>query len=167
MIDTRATEGPEKVEFSAEAQKKVEQILASYPDKYSTTLPLLTLAQREFGYISPAVEQLVADIIDRPVTEIHSAVTFYTMYNTKPIGKYHIQICRNITCWIKNAPGLLDYLKEKLGIDVGETSQDGMFTLSEVECLAHCEYAPVIQVNDDIIGNVTKEKIDEIVDNAR
>jgi NADH-quinone oxidoreductase subunit E len=167
MGDGQATEILEKVQFSPEAQQEVDRILAAYPDRYSTTLPLLHLAQREFGYISPAVEQLVADILDRPVTEIHGVVTFYTMYNEQPVGKHHVQLCRNITCWIKNAPGLLEYLKEKLGIEVGETSADGLFTLSEVECLAHCEYAPVIQINDEIIGNITREKIDEIVADAR
>jgi NADH-quinone oxidoreductase E subunit len=154
-------------EFSPEAQQEAAAIIARYPERNSAILPILHLAQREFGYITPEAEYLVADLLQRPVTDVHGVVTFYTMFNRKPVGKYHIQICRNISCWLKNAPGLLEHLKNKLGIDVGETSADGKFTLTEVECLAHCEYAPVLQINDEIIGNLTKEKIDQIIDDAK
>ncbi len=163
MADLNTVEETKSAEFSPEAQKEAEKIIARYPSKDSAALPVLFLAQREFGYITPAAEQLVADLLQRPVADIHGVVTFYTMFNQKPVGKYHIQICRNISCWIKNAPGLLEYLKSKLGIDVGETTADGKFTLSEVECLAHCEQAPAMQINDDIIANLTTEKIDKII----
>ena len=153
-------------EFSPAAQKELEGILAKYPDRLSAMLPDLHLAQREFGYISPGVEELVARIMERPVTEVRGVVTFYTMYNTRPVGRHHIQICRNIACWLHNAPGLLEHLKSRLGIGVGQTTPDGKFTLTEVECLAHCEYAPVLQINDEIIGNLTKEKIDRLIDEA-
>ncbi len=156
-----------KPEFSAAAQEELETIFSRYPDRRSAMLMVLHLAQREFGYISPGVEELVAEVMERPVTEIHGVVTFYTMYNTKPVGKYHIQLCRNISCWIKNAPGLLEYLKSRLGIDVGQTTSDGKFTLSEVECLAHCENAPTMQINDDIICDLTKEKIDRLIDELK
>jgi NADH-quinone oxidoreductase E subunit len=166
MANADTIQENQTAEFSPEAQREAEAIIARYPDRHSATLPILFLAQQEFGYISPAVEHLVAQVLQRPVTEVHGVATFYTMFNTRPVGQYHIQICRNISCWIKNAPGLLEYLKNKLGIDVGETTADGKFTLSEVECLAHCEYAPVLQINDEIIGNLTKEKIDQIINDA-
>jgi len=166
-MNTNATPATnEPLAFSAEAQAELGEILARYPDRQSATLPVLHLAQREFGFISTEVEELVAAAMDRPVAEIHGVVTFYTMYNTKPVGKYHIQICRNISCWLHNAPGLLQHLKNRLGIEVGQTTPDGRFTLSEVECLAHCEFAPALQFNDEIIGNLTKEKIDRLIDEA-
>ena len=154
-------------ELTDRTKKKIEEIASRYTIKEAALLPVLHLVQHEVGFISSQEEKQVAHLLDIKPIKVKEVVTFYTMYNQKPVGKYHIQLCRNITCWIKNAPGLLEYLKEKLGIEVGETSADGLFTLSEVECLAHCEYAPVIQVNDDIIGNITREKIDEIVANAR
>ena len=163
MTDSITTGHTQPVEFSPAARQEAEAIIARYPARDSATLPILHLAQREFGYISPAVEHLVAALLQRPVTEIHGVVTFYTMFHQKPLGRYHIQICRNISCWLKNAPGLLEHLKKRLGIDVGETTPDGKFTLSEVECLAHCEYAPAMQVNDDIVGDLTKEKIDQLI----
>ena len=156
-----------KPEFSAAAQEELKALFARYPDRQSAMLMVLHLAQREFGYISLEVEELVAEVMERPVTEVHGVVTFYTMYNINPIGKYHVQLCRNIACWIKKAPGLLEHLKSKLGIDVGQTSSDGIFTLTEVECLAHCENAPAMQINDDIIGDLTEEKIDRLIDGLK
>lgn len=156
-----------KPEFSAAAQEELEAIFSRYPDRRSAMLMVLHLAQREFGYLSPAVEELVAEIMEQPVTEIHGVVTFYTMYNTKPVGKYHLQLCRNISCWIKKAPGLLEHLKSRLGVEVGQTSSDGKFTLTEVECLAHCENAPAMQINDDIICDLTKEKVDRLIDELK
>lgn len=167
MADSTTIEQTTPAVFSPAAQQEAEAIIARYPAKDSAALPILHLAQREFGYISPAVEQLVADLLQRPVADIHGVVTFYTMFNKKPVGKYHIQICRNISCWLKNAPGLLEHLKHKLRIDVGETTPDGKFTLTAIECLAHCEQAPAMQVNDDIITNLTKEKIDKLISDMK
>lgn len=167
MADSTTTEQTTPAAFSPAASKEAEAIIARYPARDSATLPILHLAQREFGYISPAVEHLVADVLQRPVADIHGVVTFYTMFNQKPVGKYHIQICRNISCWLKNAPGLLEHLKNKLGIDVGQTTPDGKFTLTAIECLAHCEQAPAMQVNDDIITNLTKEKIDTLLNDLK
>jgi len=154
-------------QFSAAAQDELKAIFALYPDRQSATLPVLHLAQREFGFISPAVEELVAKVLKRPVTEVHGVVTFHTMFNTHAVGKYHIQICRNISCWLCNSPGLLSHLKNRLGIDVGQTTPDGKFTLSQVECLGHCEFAPALQINDEIVGNLTAEKIDHLIDEAK
>lgn len=167
MAESNTFEKTKPAEFSAAAQQEAEAIIARYPERHSAILPLLHLVQHEFGYITPAAEHLVAGLLQMPVTEVHGVVTFYTMFNQKPVGKYHIQICRNISCWLKNAPELLKHLKSKLGIDVGETSADGKFTLTEVECLAHCEFAPALQINDDIIGNLSKEKIDQIISDAK
>ena len=167
MVNSNTINEIKPAEFSPAVQQEAAAIIARYPERNSAILPLLHLAQREFGYLSPEVEHLVANLLQRPVTEVHGVITFYTMFNSKPAGKYHIQICRNISCWIKNAPDLLEHLKSKLGIEVGETTADGKFTLTEVECLAHCEQAPALQINDEIIGNLTKEKIDQIINDAK
>ena len=167
MEPSATTQDIRPVEFSAAARQDIEAIFARYPDRQSATLPVLYVAQREFGYISPAVEELAAEVLKRPVTEIHGIVTFYTLFRTRPIGKYHIQLCRNISCWLNNAPGLLEHLKHRLGIEVGRTTPDGKFSLSQVECLGHCEFAPALQINDEIIGNLTREKIDRLIDEAK
>ena len=155
------------VEFSPAARTEIEAIFAKYSDRNSATLPVLHVAQREFGWISPEVEELVARVMDRPVRDIHGVATFYTMFHTRPAGRYHIQLCRNISCWLNNAPGLLEHLKHRLGIEVGRTTPDGKFSLSQVECLGHCEFAPTLQINDEIIGNLTREKIDRLIDEAK
>ncbi len=126
-------------------------------------LPTLHLAQKEFGYISSEVEEYVAGYLDLPVTHVHGVATFYTMYNKKPVGKYHIQVCTNISCSLLGADHLFDYLSKKLKIGDGETTEDKKFTLSSVECLGSCGTAPVMQINDDYYEDLTEEKIDEIL----
>jgi NADH-quinone oxidoreductase E subunit len=165
-IDYRIVDHREPVSWSDEARRKAEAIIAKYPDKWSATLPILWLAVEEFGWISPQVETIVAEILGRPVNHIHEVVTFYTMYPRRPMGKHHIQICRNISCWIHGAPGLVEHLKQKLGIGPGEVSPDGRFSLEEVECLAYCECAPALRMDNRYEGNLTVEKIDQLIDNA-
>lgn len=166
QVDYHIQDHPEPVSWSDEARKKIDEIIARYPDKQSATLPVLWLAVEEFGWISPQVEEIVAEVMDRPVSHIHGVVTFYTMYPRKPMGKHHIQICRNISCWLTGAPGLVDHLKQKLGIDVGEVSADGKFSLEEVECLAYCECAPAMRIDGRYEGNLTREKIDQLLEDA-
>ncbi len=155
------------MEFSEETRKKFEQVLRRYPRKEAALLPTLYLAQEEFGYLSPEVIQYVAELMEIPPPQVYGVATFYTMFNKEPVGKYHIQICSNISCSLKGADGLVEYLKEKLGIDVGETTPDKKFTLSTVECLGFCENAPAMQINDDYYPDLTKEKIDEILEKLK
>jgi NADH-quinone oxidoreductase subunit E len=152
------------MEFSEETRKKFEQILRRYPRKEAALLPTLYLAQEEFGYLSPEAIQYVAELMEIPPPQVYGVATFYTMFNKEPVGKYHIQICNNISCSLKGADRLVGYLREKLGIDVGETTPDKKFTLSTVECLGFCENAPAMQVNDDYYPDLTTEKIDEILE---
>jgi len=113
---------PGPVTWSDAARQKIKSIFARYPDTKSATLPVIWLAVKEFGWISPQVEAIVAEVLNRPLNEIHSVVTFYTMYPQRPLGRHHVQICRNIACWLANAPELLGYLETKLGISPGEVS---------------------------------------------
>jgi len=154
-------------EFSQVTKKKVEEILKRYPQKQAALLPVLHAAQGEFGYISEETEKMVAGLLDLKPVQVHEVVTFYTMYNRHQVGKYHIQICSNLSCSLMGAESLIDYLRGKLDIEVGETTPDGMFSLSTVECLGACEHAPCMMVNFDYHGNLDKKKIDKILDELK
>ncbi len=151
-------------EFSGKVRKEIDRIVARYPQKEAAILPLLHITQQEFGFISPESEKLVAGILGIKPIQVREVVTFYTMLNREPIGKYHIQVCSNLSCSILGAEKLTDYLKEKLSIEPGQTSEDKKFTLSLVECLGACEQAPCMMINFDYHGNLDKKKIDKILD---
>jgi len=150
-------------ELSEQVKKEIEEIISRYPKKEAALLPVLHVIQREVGYISAEEEKLVADLLDMKPIKIREVVSFYTMLYSEPIGKYHIQVCSNITCSLLGAGRLIDYLEEKLGIKVGQTTPDKKFTLSTVECLGACEQAPVMMINFDYYGHLDKKKVDEIL----
>lgn len=162
-IDYGMVDHPGPVAWSDSARREIDAIFAKYPDKRSATLPVLWLAVREFGWISYQVEMIVAEVLERPLNEIHQVVTFYTMYPRKPLGKHQIQLCRNISCWLAGAEDLREHIKQVLGIEVGETTPDGKFTLTEVECLAYCECAPAMRFDDTYVGNLTRESVADII----
>jgi NADH-quinone oxidoreductase subunit E len=151
------------VAFSPEAYKKFEEIVARYPKREAAMLPVLYLAQQEFGHIGPEVIDYIAELMGQSPARVYGVVSFYTMFNMKPIGRYHIQVCRTLPCALGGAEKVTGLLKKRLGIDCGETTPDGRFTLSEVECLASCGTAPMMQINDDYYENLTEEKITEIL----
>lgn len=154
-------------EFSGKTRKKIDEIVARYPQKEAAILPLLHIAQQEFGCISPDSEKRIADILGVKPIRVREVLTFYTMLNREPVGEYHIQVCSNLSCSLLGAEKLIDYLKEKLGIEPGQTTKDGKFTLSLVECLGACEQAPCMMVNFDYFGNLDKKKIDKILDGLK
>ncbi|OGQ80574.1 MAG: hypothetical protein A3F90_02010 [Deltaproteobacteria bacterium RIFCSPLOWO2_12_FULL_60_19] len=155
------------VEFSPEARQKFEKIVARYPKKDGAMLPVLYLAQREFGYLSTEAIEYVAKIMELPAARVYGVVTFYTMLNMKPIGRHHIQVCRTLPCALVGAERIAASIKKKLGIGTGETTADGRFTLSEVECLASCGSGPMMQVNDDYYEDLTEEKVDKILERLK
>jgi NADH-quinone oxidoreductase E subunit len=155
------------LEFSPETLNEFEATVARYPKKEAAMLPVLFLAQREFGYLSAEAIEYVAKIMDQPPARVRGVVSFYTMYNTKPIGRHHIQICRTLPCALGGAEKITAFIKKKLGIATGETTADGRFTLSEVECLASCGTAPMMQVNDDYYESLTEEKVDRILEGMK
>src|ERR1044072_9407305 len=130
-------------------------------------LPVLYLAQQEFGYLSPEAIEYVATLMDQPPARVQGVVSFYTMFSTKPIGRHHIQVCRTLSCALRGAEQLTGFLKKTLGIEVGQTTTDGRFTLSEVECLASCGTAPMMQINVDYYENLTEEKIEQILEGMK
>jgi len=155
------------LEFSPETLKKFEETVARYPRKEAAMLPVLYLAQREFGHLGPEAIACVAKLMGQSPARVHGVVSFYTMFNTKPIGRHHIQICRTLSCALGGAEKITGFTKKKLGIEVGETTADGRFTLSEVECLASCGTAPMMQIDDDYYEKLTEDKVGEILDRLK
>jgi len=152
------------VEFSSEAKKKFEAILPNYPNKEAALLPTLHLAQEEFGWISPEVMIYVGELLDLEPAKVFGVVTFYTMYNQKKVGKYHVQVCTNISCMLRRAYDLYDRCLEKLDVQPGGTTDDGKFTVMEVECLGSCGTAPVVQINNDYHENLSLEAFEKLLD---
>jgi NADH-quinone oxidoreductase subunit E len=144
--------------------EECQQIISRYPRKRSAILPLLYVAQREFGYISKEAEELVGHLLELSPAEVSGVVSFYTMFNRQPVGKYLLQVCRTVSCAIMGADDVAEHLERKLGIRFGETTPDGRFTLRNVECLAACGSAPVVQINDDYYENLTLPELDRILD---
>lgn len=153
--------------FSEKVLFEVGEILKRYPDKRSALLPVLNIAQREFGWISEPVMTYVAGLLELTPPKVFEVVTFYTLLNQKPVGKYHIQVCRALSCALMGAEDVVSYLQKKLGIRVGETTPDGLFTLRTVECLASCGTAPMMQVNEAYYENLTRGKMDRIMEGLK
>ena len=148
---------------------KAKEIISKYPEgrQRSAILPLLEMAQRQNdNWLSKEAIEYVADMIQTPHIRAYEVVTFYTMFNTKPVGKYHLQVCGTTPCWLRGAADVMSKCEKYLKIKCGESTKDGKFTLSEVECLGACVDAPVVQINDDFFENVTPEimekKLDEL-----
>ncbi len=153
--------------FDAADQERVRAMLARYPDdqRESAILPALWLAQSRFGFISEEAIELVASSLDVSAAEVAGVATFYTMYHLEPVGRYVIQVCCTLSCSLVGAENLVKHLEEKLGIEVGETTKDGKFTLKKVECLAACGYAPMLQINEDPFHeHLTNARVDQILD---
>ncbi len=155
------------LEFSEKAKKKIEEIVARYPQKEAAILPILHITQQEFGSISAEEEKLVARILGIKPISVRELVTFYTMLSRESLGKYHIQVCSNLSCSLLGAGNFVDYLVEKLGIEPGETTPDKKFTLSTVECLGACERAPCMMINFNYYGEMDPKKVDEILDGLK
>jgi NADH-quinone oxidoreductase E subunit len=144
-------------------KNEIDDIMARYPQRRSALLPLLYLAQKEEGYVSEAAMKEIAHILKLTPPQVYETVTFYTMFNLRPIGKFHIQVCKSLMCALVGSDTLLGWLKARLGIAPGETTPDRLFTVSTVECLAACGVGPMMQVNDDYYERVTEERLDRIL----
>ncbi len=157
------------VQFSEEKLKRVGDIIARYPEgkQKSALLPVLHLAQEQFGWLSAETMDYVASLLSIDPIEVYEVATFYSMYNLKPVGKYLFEVCQTGPCMIRGCDDIIAYIHEKLGIKPGETTADGLFTLKTVECLGACGYAPMMQLGKYFKEHLTKEKIDAIVDECR
>ncbi len=149
--------------LTVENLERVEEIKKRYPTAKAALLPVLWFAQEQYGWISQEAMKEVARLLNIPYGHVLGVVSFYSMFHDKPIGKHHLQICTNVSCQLLGAEKIVDYISQKCGIKVGETSVDKKYTLTEVECLGSCGTAPMMQVNDEYFENLTKEKIDLIL----
>ncbi len=153
------SEQPENFAWSAENQAVVTDTLSKYPDNRaaSAVIPMLDLAQRQEGWVSRAAIEVIADQLDMAPIRVMEVASFYTMFNLAPIGKYHVQVCGTTPCWLRGVDQVYAALKEECGIGNGQTSEDGLFTVTEVECLGACVNAPMVQINDDYYEDLDKD----------
>lgn len=177
-FDLHADYQPETFEFTKKNQKVIKTIIAKYPEgrQKSAVMPLLDLAQRQVaeegakanppygGWIPRAAMDKIAEILDMPEVKVYEVCSFYSMYNMAPVGKYLIQACTTTPCWLCGSDEVVKTCKEKLGIGLNETTDDGMFTLMEVECLGACVNAPMAQINDDYYEDLNAKNMSEILD---
>jgi len=155
------------VQFSQEKLNKINELVSHYPQgkQKSALLPVLHLAQQEFGgWLDVSTMDYVAGLLQLQPIEVYEVATFYSMYNVKPVGKYIFEVCQTGPCMINGSDNIIDYIKQKLGIGIGETTADGLFTLKTVECLGACGYAPTMQLGKTYREHLTKEKVDAIID---
>jgi NADH-quinone oxidoreductase subunit E len=144
--------------------------VAKFPadQKQSAVMACLSIVQQELGWVSPESEQIVAEVLSMPVMAVHEVTTFYNMYNQKPVGKFKLNVCTNLPCQLRGGAQALAHLEHKLGVHVGETTDDGMFTLQPSECQGACADAPVLLVNDrHMCSFMSHEKLDQLVDSLK
>ena len=158
---------PTAVQFSEAQLSLVRRLQSLYPDKRGALLPVLHMAQDTFGYISLDAEEYVAGLFELSPAHVHEVVTFYTLYFREPKGRHVVAVCHNLSCHLAGAPAILAHVKQRLGIDVGETTEDGRVTLQSVECLCACEAAPMMQVDDRYELDLTPEKVDRILEGLK
>lgn len=163
-INTRSSSAKvEPLVVSAAAQKRAEEIIKQYPQKRSAVMPLLYIAQEHTKYITQSAVEWVAVQLEMPPVQVWEVATFYTMYYKKPVGQYHVQVCRTLPCALRGARKVSEYFHKKLGVQPGEVTKDGMWSFEEVECLGSCGTAPMCQINDVFFENLTDEKLDQLV----
>ncbi len=178
LFEINAPYQPENFVFTKANQKAIEGIIAKYPKgrQQSAVMPLLDLAQRQVGeegakaaqpyggWIPRAAMDHIAEVLDMQPIKVYEVATFYSMYNLAPVGKYLIQMCTTTPCWLCGSDDIVNACKKRLGIGMNETTEDGYFTLMEVECLGACCNAPMVQINDDFYEDLTAETMTEIID---
>ncbi|HUP00004.1 MAG TPA: NAD(P)H-dependent oxidoreductase subunit E [Gemmatimonadota bacterium] len=153
--------------LSAESARRVDDIVARYPQKLAAMLPVLWVVQEEAGWIPPAAMAWVAERLESSAATVQAVVTFYTMLDDRPVGKYKLQVCRTLSCELMGARRIIDHLRDRLGIEPGETTDDGRFTLQEVECLASCGTGPMLQCNLKFYENLTPDRVDALLEELR
>ncbi len=157
--------GSETVEsVTADLADRINQISARYPTKRSAIMPALYLAQEKYGALGGVIYQAIAEILKIPEIYVFEVASFYTMYNRQEVGRFHIQLCTNVSCMLLGAYDLLGHLEKRLGIREGATTANDLFTLTTVECIGACDVAPTMMINDTYHNNLTKEELDGILD---
>ncbi|MCO6431377.1 MAG: NAD(P)H-dependent oxidoreductase subunit E [Deltaproteobacteria bacterium] len=152
------------IKLSEAAEKRVEELKAKYPDSRSAVMPALYIAQEELGYVNGDAINWVAEKIGMAPVHVMEVATFYTMYYKKPVGKYHFQVCRTLSCALRGAREITEHLHKRFNLLPGEVSADGKWSYEEVECLGSCGTAPMCEVNDIFFENLTPEKLEAIIE---
>jgi len=162
-------EQPETFTFTPENLDIAKQHIAKYPEgkQQSACMPLLDLAQRQYGWLPRAAMDVVAEMLEVAPVRVYEVATFYTMFNKEPVGKYHVQVCTNISCWLRGSDGIVKAVQQAGEVATGETSVDGLITLAEVECLGACSNAPMMQINDDFYEDLTAETATQVINDLR
>jgi NADH-quinone oxidoreductase subunit E len=153
--------------FSQETEEKFKHLTSIYPQKRSALIPMLLLAQKEHGYVKPETIEYVGRYLDLNASEVDSIMSFYTLLRRRPVGKYHIMICTNLSCLLRGSDEIEACVKRKLGVELGEVTPDGLFSAIEFECLGSCTTAPCIQVNGEFYENLDVQKTESILDELR
>lgn len=147
--------------------QKIEQLKKYYPTTQALLLPVLWMVQEQHGYISIDAMKYVAQLLNVPYSHVYGVVTFYTMFRSKPIGRYHLEVCTNVSCMLRGSSKIVQHLERKLGVRVGETSADRLWTLSEVECMGSCGSAPMLAIGEEYYENLTPERVDRIIESLK
>jgi len=149
--------------FDKKRDTEFERLVKRYPTRESMILPALWLTQEQEGWVSQEAIAYIADRIGTFAAKVYEAATFYTMYNLHPMGKYHICVCRTLSCWLRGKQEIVDYLRDEVGVTPGNATEDGKFSLEEVECLGHCGTAPVVQINGEFYENMDVEQLKSLL----
>ncbi len=158
----------QELAFTDEELEEIEAIKAKFPTAKAATLQVLWVAQRKYGHVEPEVQELVAKTLDLPQSHVHGVASFYTQYYKEEMGKFVLDVCTCLSCQLCGGYEILHHIEDKLGIKAGETTDDGMFSVQEVECLGACGYAPMLQITNGVYANnLTKEKVDKLLENLR
>ena len=156
--------------FSAQTTARFQHELSKYPadQKQSAVIACLSILQQEHGFVTPAHEKALAQVLEMPVMAVHEVFTFYNMFNQQPVGRFKINVCTNLPCQLRNGMGALQHMCQRLGVEVGGTSADGVFTVQPGECMGACADAPVLLVNDrHMCSFMSNDKLDQLIDGLR
>ena len=148
---------------TAEQDERLRQVIEKYKDAEGALIPVLHEAQEIYGYLPKEVQQRISEGLDIPMAEIYGVVTFYTQFSIYPKGQYRVAVCLGTACYVKGSGDIIDKIKQKLGIDVGQCTDDGKFSLDATRCIGACGLAPVLTVNDEVYGRLTVDDVDEIL----
>lgn len=150
-----------------EKERKLQEIIEKYKDTRGALIPVLHEAQELYGYLPLTVQKKISEGLNVPLSEIYGVVTFYTQFSLKPKGEYKVSVCLGTACYVKGSKQILDKLQEKLGIGVGDCTEDGKFSLDACRCVGACGLAPVVMINDDVYGRLTPDDVDKVLEKYR
>lgn len=156
-----------QIEFTTEELQEVQKHISKYPEKKAAIMPVLWMAQKKWGWLSLDVMTYVGNLLDLPLSHVEGVASFYTMYFKKPMGKYHVQVCTNVSCMLRKGDEIYKHVAERLGIGHNERTSDGLFSLEEVECMGACGGAPMVAINEDFYENYDIQKVDILLDSLK